>query len=173
MPHRSDDDGNARRPRSPDAHVASKLGAFRSQLLHDLAKDILIVRSADADGAVLTSLLRALLGRQAEAHHIADVGEARARLIETPPNLVILRESATAGLRAVDAIREFRDAGFVGPIVVVCDQLSAPDASHLRQAGALDVIEKDELNSVRLSLALLKAVGEDPSETIAIAVPKP
>ena len=170
MPNRKDEDGNAGRPHSPDDHVANKLGAFRSQPLHELVKDILIVRSADADGAVLTSQLRALLGRQAEPQHLADIDEACERLAMTPPNLLILRDSATGGLRAVDAITRVRDAGFTGPIVIVCDQLTAADTIHLRQAGALDVIEKDELNSVRLSQALLKAVGEDPSDPTTAAV---
>jgi DNA-binding NtrC family response regulator len=156
------EDANERRRRRPGDHIASKHEAFRSELVQSLVKDLLIVGATTGQARLLNSLLRAILGRTVEAKTAAGLDDAILSLDATHPNLILLRGDASERMTPADAITRLRTAGFKAPIIVICDRLSARDAIDLRRAGALDVIEVDDLNSVRLFEALLKATQPQP-----------
>ena len=166
----SSDDDAAHRPRKPGDHMASKLDAFRSGPLQALARDIMIVTSTPAEASVLVSMLRAVFGRQFNARHLQAMGNTLEEAARKAPKLILLREDIDPGSIAGESVVKLVAAGFTCPIVVICEHLTVGDAVRLRQAGALDVIERDDLNSVRLSQALARAVagGQDPP-TIRIA----
>jgi hypothetical protein len=168
MSQSRDDDGR-RTPYEPRDQLANKLDAFRSERLQALARDILIIESRHGDGNVLSSLLRALFGRHVEARRALGLDGGLQAIAASLPNLIIWRDSAGGSAPAQDGVRQLGLSGFTGPIVVVIDHLSAPAAIRLRKAGALDVIENDELNSVRLSQALHKAVDVDPPASWTVA----
>lgn len=161
MPQSRDDD-EPKRPSKPGDHLASKLDAFNSSRLQDLAKDILIVEGPDEEGIMLCSLLRALLGRHVNARRALGLEGALLALATSLPNLVLWRERAAGAGVIAGGIGHLRAAGFQGPVVVIVDALSVAEAVGLRRAGALDVIEIDELDSVRLSHSLFRAIGDDP-----------
>jgi PleD family two-component response regulator len=162
---RSRDDDERDRPRKPGDHLVSKLDAFRSDPLQALAQDILIVESRQGDGAVLSSLLRVLLGRHVETR-LALVGNSLLlALTESSPNLVIWRDTLEGMAPSEEGVRQLRACGYHGPVVVVIDALSASASFGLRQAGVLDVIVKDDLDSVRLSQSLLRAVERKPLDS--------
>ena len=166
---RSPDDDAARRKRRLGDHVASKLDALRSGPLRELARDIMIVSSVPSDASVLVSMLRASFGHAFTARQVRALAEAIASVAKRPPNLILLREDPAVDMRAVEHIGQLTKAGFAGPIVVICEHLTAGDAVRLRQAGVLDVIERDDLNSVRLSQALLRAVGDSEPPPVTLA----
>ena len=160
------DDPNERRRRRPADHIASKHEAFRAQLVQSLVKDLLIVGASAGQARLLNSLLRAILGRAVEAKTAAGLPDALEALAASHPNLILLRRTipgeAGGNVQAITVIGELRAAGFKAPIIVISDQLSAREAIDLRRAGALDVIETDDLNSVRLFEALSKAAKQPP-----------
>jgi DNA-binding NtrC family response regulator len=156
------DDDERDQPRKPGDHLASKHVAFRSDRLQALAQDILIVESRQGDGAVLSSLLRVLLGRHVETRLTLGGNSLLLALAESSPNLVIWRDTLEGTAPAQDGVGQLRAGGYHGPVIVVIDALSASAAVGLRQAGVLDVIVKDDLDSVRLSQSLQRAVEEKP-----------
>ena len=155
------DDDEHDRPSQPADHMARRLDAFRSDWIQSLVENVLIVEGQPGEGDVLASLLRALLGRQVEARRAFGAGGALAAIATDSPKLVLWRD-AGGGAPSEDGIQRLRGAGFAGPVVVVIDRLPALLAIRLRKAGALDVIEKDDLDSVRLADALFAAGGRAP-----------
>ena len=112
---------------------------------------------------MLSSLLRALLGRHVNARRALGLEGA---LLALATSIAQSRPLAgTRGWRGCDRRRH----------PVTCARLASGAGRRdrrrviggrkrlrLRRAGALDVIEIDELDSVRLSQSLLRAIGDDP-----------
>ena len=166
---RTPDDASDWRRRQASDHIASKHDAFGSDAVQALVKNILIVAGTDADTRLPISLLRASLGRHVNARVAIGWDAVIAGLDVAHPNLVLLRDGPMLGVRPADAIVRMRTAGFQTPVIVIHAQLTARDAVDLRQAGALDVIEVDDLNSVRLFEALLKAVPAPITGTLRMS----
>lgn len=147
--------------------MARKLDAFRSEKLQTLARNILIVEARSGDAAVIASLLRALLGRHVEARLVTWPADLASVLAKLPPNLVIWRLASSSRRMGVQAFAEsieppardiigtIRATGYRGPVVLVVD--AEAEVARLGNVGAVDVIDADQLDSVRLSYALLKA----------------
>jgi hypothetical protein len=170
MPNSSDDARDSGR-RSPADHFVVKHDAVRSQAVQALVRNILIVGATDGDARVIISLLRAALGRHVEARVALGLEAASDLLARQPPNIVVLKHTQLLRSCAEKIIRGWRQAGVLTPAIVICEQLSASEAIAMRQWDVLDVIELDDLDSVRLFEALLKAVVEPspPPEPLAWA----
>lgn len=145
------------RMQQPADHFASKLDAFRSDVVQALVKNMLIVGGVASDAQVLVSLLRASLGRQVEARSAIGLTAVTQSLAAQMPDLVVVRDNPAQSTRGADVLAHLRAAGFEGPVIAIYQRVLARDAVALHRAGALDVIEVDDLNSVRLFEALLKA----------------
>ena len=157
MPKRSDDAKGGRR-RTPADHLVVKHDAIRSEAVQSLVRNILIVGASEADVRLVVSLLRASLGRHVEARMAIGAVAAGRALGTERPNLVILRHTESYGAEAVDVVRDWRHAGIETRVVVILEHLTPRDAIAMRRADSVDVIEADDLNSVTLFEALLKAV---------------
>ena len=58
---------------------------------------------------------------------------------------------------ALQTIPLVRRAGYRGPIIVVSGEVDRPRRIELRKAGASDIIHKDDIDSVNVSEALIRA----------------
>lgn len=161
MPQSRDDDEH-RRPRKPGDHVADRLDASRSAELRALVRHVLIVEQRAGDGGAIDSMLRAVLGRDVKARFAVGVTAAVAAIASEAPQVVVWRYGDGAAAVATDGIGELRQGGYMGPIVVVADALANGEAPMLRAIGALEVHEKDDLDSLRLAQVLLGAVSRQP-----------
>ena len=68
------------------------------------------------------------------------------------------------GSWSAEAIPFLRRCGYGGPIIVVSGQVDRLRRAMLVKAGAVDVIHKDDLDSVRIAEALTRASEAPPVE---------
>ena len=60
---------------------------------------------------------------------------------------------------------KLRAAGYPGPVIVVCGFISPDRRRSLFELGAVDAIHKDDLEGLRISEAIVRAMGCGPGET--------
>lgn len=146
--------------RTASEHIVSKHDAFTSEAVQSLVKNTLIVGGSKGDTRLLISLLRAALGRHVDAALAIGADEALRAYASARPELVLVRDNPDRAMNAAETIERLRAAGATAPVIVIHGALSARDAVVLRRLGVLDAIDADDLDSVRLFEALLKAVPQ-------------
>jgi DNA-binding NtrC family response regulator len=116
-------------------------------------KDVLIVED-DANAADrLRATLHVMLGYNLVQRRATTLGSAVDCVIERKPEVVFLDDYLKPSDNASHTIPFLRRAGYTGPIIVI----SGARQTVLMTAGAIDVIHKDDLDSVRIAEALNKA----------------
>lgn len=135
-------------------HLAKKSELVRARARLGLFKDILIVEDENLDADRLSATLRVLFGYDTQIRCASTLGDAVDRVIEQKPCVLFLDDILKPSATASQAIPLLRDAGYVGPIVVVSGQVTHARRSRLLADGASDVIHKDDVDSVRVAEAL-------------------
>ncbi len=158
---RREDSAADRKRRTPADHIALKHDAIRSDAVQALVRNILVVAATDGEIRLLISLLRAALGRHVDARTAVGLTAADAEIGKSPPRAIIAHHTPGLGARAASIVTRWT-ATCGAPVILVCEPLDVREAAAVRDAGPLDVIERDDLDSVRLFEALLEAVGEAP-----------
>jgi DNA-binding response OmpR family regulator len=110
----------------------------------------LIVEDSQTDGNTLSALLRSAFGRDVSIRHASSMMRAKNMLLERMPDLVVLDDIMPPKDRADTSIPSLRHAGVVGPIVVVSGEMTRVRRLKLLQAGANEVLHKDDLNVMSL-----------------------
>jgi CheY-like chemotaxis protein len=120
---------------------------------------ILLSPGFDADR--LRATLHIMFGYTLEVRRARTLGSALDCVIERQPELIFLDDYLKPSDNATHTIPFLRRCGYTGPIIVVSGQVDRLRRAMLVKAGAVDVIHKDDLDSVRIAEALARA-GETP-----------
>lgn len=121
-------------------------------------RDVLVVDDDTGDARRLKATLRVLFGYQMEVRFASTVATALDCVIKKQPDLIFLDDILKPSDNASETIPLLRHAKYSGPIVVVSGQVTRARHQALRQAGATEVIHKDDVDSVRLAEAMIRVL---------------
>lgn len=119
--------------------------------------DVLIVEDETFDADRLRATLRLILGYDVVVRRAATLGSAIDLVLAREPDLVFLDDLLKPSDTASNSIPFLRRAGCKGPIIVISGQATRARKSELMALGAASVIHKDDVESVRLTEALVHA----------------
>lgn len=126
--------------------------------------DVLVVDDEAPDADRIRATLRVMFGYDIDVRHAATLGSAVDCVLKKKPQLIFLDDILKPSDRATDTIPFLRRAGYDAPIVVISGQVTKKRRLELIGAGAIDVIHKDDLDSVSLGEALLRIFAGEVSE---------
>lgn len=126
--------------------------------------DVLVVDDEAPDADRIRATLRVMFGYDIDVRHAATLGSAVDCVLKKKPQLIFLDDVLKPSDRATDTIPFLRRAGCDAPIVVISGQVTKKRRLELISAGAIDVIHKDDLDSVSLGEALLRIFASEVSE---------
>lgn len=119
-------------------------------------ESILIIEDETFDADRLRATLRVALGYEVAFRRASTLGSAIDLVLARQPDLIILDDLLKPSDTACSSIPFLRRANYLGPIIVVSGQATRVRKSELLSAGAIDVIHKDDVDSVRLTEALVR-----------------
>jgi DNA-binding response OmpR family regulator len=99
-------------------------------------------------------MLHLMFGYEVEVRRAATLGRALDEVIARRPEIIFLDYVLKPSDNAAQTLPFLRRAGYEGPVIVVSGQATRKRKSVLLEAGAADVIHKDDVDSVRLAEAL-------------------
>ncbi|MEZ5854810.1 MAG: response regulator [Hyphomicrobiaceae bacterium] len=134
--------------------LAKKADLTKSRKGGPAFDDILIVEDENFDADHLKATLHIMFGYSVQVRRARTLGSALDAVIERQPEVVFLDDYLKPNDNATHTIPFLRRCGYEGPIVVVSGAVDRGRRSMLIKAGAVDVIHKDDLDSVRISEAL-------------------
>lgn len=148
---------NPSQPASGAPHLKRRSRLIRSQDGLRRLDDILVVEDEPRDSDRIIATLRVLVGYDELVVRTAStISSAVDAVLEQHPKLVLLDDALKPSDTATDTIPFLQRAGYDGPIVVISGQVTRRRRTELLQAGAVDVIHKDDVDSVQLSACLLR-----------------
>jgi response regulator of citrate/malate metabolism len=136
--------------------LAKKADLTKSRMGGPSLEDILIVEDENFDADRLRATLHVMFGYAIHVRRAKTLGSALDAVIERRPEVVFLDDYLKPNDNATHTIPFLRRCGYEGPIVVVSGAVDRHRRSTLIKAGAVDVIHKDDLDSVRVSEALAR-----------------
>ncbi|MFN3744620.1 MAG: response regulator [Hyphomicrobiaceae bacterium] len=142
--------------------LARKSDAAKSQKGGWQISDVLIVEDENFDADRLRATLHIMFGYAIDVRRARTLGSALDCVIERQPELIFLDDYLKPSDNAAHTIPFLRRCGYAGPIIVVSGQVDRMRRAMLLKAGAVDVIHKDDLDSVRIAEALARASGAAP-----------
>lgn len=122
--------------------------------------DVLIIEDEALDSDRLTATLRLIYGYELSVRVARTIATSVDAVMASKPQLVFLDDVLKPADSASQTLPYLRRAGFEGPVVVVSGQVTRQRRQQLLDAGAQDVIHKDDVDSVRLGEALLRLYGK-------------
>jgi response regulator of citrate/malate metabolism len=126
--------------------------------------DVLIVEDETFDADRLKATLHVMFGYGVQVRRATTLGSALDCIIERKPEIVFLDDYLKPNDNASHTIPFLRRAGYEGPIVVISGRADRQRRATLMTAGAVDVIHKDDVDSVRIAESLNKAFAP-PGQT--------
>ncbi|MBX9926796.1 MAG: response regulator [Hyphomicrobiaceae bacterium] len=120
---------------------------------------VLIVEDETFDADRLRATLRLALGYEVDVRRAQTLGSAVDMVLAHVPDLVFLDDILKPSDTAVNSIPYIRRANYTGPLIVISGQATRSRKAELIGLGASEVIHKDDVDSVRLKEALLRAFG--------------
>lgn len=137
--------------------LARKSDATKIRQSLPKVSDILIVEDETFDADRLKATLHVMLGYDLSIRRASTLGNALDQVIQQKPEVVFLDDYLKPNDNAAQTIPFLQRAGYAGPIIVVSGQVDRQRRAQLANAGAADVIHKDDLDSVRVAEALARA----------------
>lgn len=134
----------------PVLFLRHKSGVHKSRIAAAQIADILLVEDSSVDGKTMSALLRSAFGRDVIIRHATSLLRAKTMLLERMPDLVVLDDIMPPKDRADTSIPFLRQLDFDGLIVVVSGEMTRIRRLRLLQAGAHEVLHKDDLNVMSL-----------------------
>ena len=136
--------------------LAKKADVTKARMGQPTVTDILIVEDENFDADRLKATLHIMLGYGIEVRRAKTLGSALDAVIERHPEVVFLDDYLKPNDNATQTIPFLRRCGYDGPIVVVSGEVDRKRRGMLLKAGAIDVIHKDDLDSVRIAEAMTR-----------------
>lgn len=84
-------------------------------------------------------------------------GEAIEDVIQSPPDILLQDDYLKPNDSALQTIQMVRRACYDGQIIVVSGEVDPPRRIELRNTGAFEIIHKDDVDSLNVSEALIRA----------------
>lgn len=130
---------------------------------HDMPalSSVLIVEDESFDADRLRATLHVMFGYGLEVRVAGTLGAAIDAVMQKRPDIVFLDDYLKPNDNATHTIPFLRRCGYEGPLVVISGAVDRTRRSLLAKAGAVDVIHKDDVDSVRIAEAIAKA-GQAP-----------
>jgi DNA-binding response OmpR family regulator len=144
------------------AFLARKSDATKAQQGNGRFTDILVVEDENFDADRLRATLHIMFGYGIDVRRARTLGSALDCVIERNPQLIFLDDYLKPSDNATQTIPFLRHCGYAGPIIVVSGQVDRLRRAMLVKAGAVDVIHKDDLDSVRIAEALARVTEVVP-----------
>ncbi|MGD9785578.1 MAG: response regulator [Hyphomicrobiaceae bacterium] len=116
--------------------------------------DILIVDDETFDADRLKATLHLMFGYEIQVRRAATLGRAIDEVIARQPDVIFLDDVLKPSDNATQTLPFLKRAGYERPVIVVSGQVTRQRKTVLKNAGADDVIHKDDLDSVRIAEAL-------------------
>lgn len=135
-------------------YLAKRSGITKSRSDLPNLKDILIVDDETFDADRLKATLRLMFGYEIEIRRAATLGRALDEVIARMPEVIFLDDVLKPNDNASQTLPFLRRTGYTGPVIVVSGQVTRQRRTLLMDAGAADVIHKDDVDSVRVAEAL-------------------
>ena len=145
--------------RSGGDFLTKKSDVTKLRLQLPKLRDVLVVDDETFDADRLQATLRVMFGYEIEVRRAATITTAVDCVLKRKPELVFLDDCLKPSDTATDTIPFLRRAGFEGPIVVISGQVTRSRRQELMGIGATEVIHKDDVDSVRLTEAMLRVYG--------------
>ncbi len=143
-----------------------KSGLNKSREGLGVLSDVLIVDDAPRDTSRLRATLHLMFGYSIEIRDANTLSSAIDEVMKQAPQVIFLDDHLDlSGDRARDSIPYLRRIGFQGPIVVISGMATRRGRVELMEAGAAEVLHKDDVDSVRINEVLpqiLAAIGFRP-----------
>jgi response regulator of citrate/malate metabolism len=136
--------------------LAKKADLTKTRMGGPSLEDILVVEDENFDADRLRATLHIMFGYSIQVRRAKTLGSALDAVIERAPEVIFLDDYLKPNDNATHTIPFLRRCGYEGPIVVVSGAVDRQRRSILIKAGAVDVIHKDDLDSVRISEALAR-----------------
>lgn len=153
--------------------LARKSGATKARQQTPPISKVLIVEDDLKDLERLVATLNLMFGYKLDIKTAATLSTALDAAISNSPDLIFLDDVLKPSDNADDTIPYLRHAGYDGPIIVISSRATRKRKAQLARAGAIDVIHKDEVDSVRVSEALIRVFPPAaPNETPANGKPR-
>jgi DNA-binding NarL/FixJ family response regulator len=135
-------------------YLARKSDVIKTRLGLPSVSDVLIVEDNTFDADRLKATLNVMLGYGLVQRRATTLGSAVDMVIARKPEVVFLDDYLHPSDNASHTIPFLRRADYTGPIIVISGEVTRARQTLLMSAGAIDVIHKDELDSVRIAEAL-------------------
>jgi DNA-binding NarL/FixJ family response regulator len=122
-------------------------------------RDFLVIEDEAHDAGRLEATLHLMFGYDIQVRRARTLGSALDCVIERKPDIAFLDDILKPSDSASQTIPFLRRCGYDGPIIVVSGQVTRQRRAELAAAGAVDVVHKDDVDTVRIAEALEKALA--------------
>lgn len=150
-------------PTSGADHLDKKSSLNKSRDGMPKLQDVLVVDDESMDIKRLRATLHLMFGYEIEVRDAATLSGAIGEVMKRPPQLIVLDDDLKLSSdRTCESIPYLRRIGYEGPIVVVSGIATRSRRKDLMEAGAAEVLHKDDVDSVRINEVLpgiLEAIG--------------
>lgn len=136
--------------------LAKKADVTKTRMGLPSLTDFLLVEDENFDADRLRATLHIMFGYEIQVRRAKTLGSALDAVIERAPEVVFLDDYLKPNDNATQTIPFLRRCGYDGPIVVVSGEVDRQRRGVLIKAGAVDVIHKDDLDSVRIAEAMTR-----------------
>lgn len=136
--------------------LARKADVTKTRMGLPAFNDILVVEDENFDADRLRATLHIMFGYGIDVRRAKTLGSALDAVIERQPQVIFLDDYLKPNDNATQTIPFLRRCGYAGPIVVVSGEVDRQRRGILIKAGAIDVIHKDDLDSVRIAEAMAR-----------------
>lgn len=144
--------------------LARKADVTKTRMGQPGLTDFLIVEDENFDADRLRATLHIMFGYAIQVRRAKTLGSALDAVIERHPEVIFLDDYLKPNDNATHTIPFLRRCGFAGPIVVVSGAVDRKRRTILIKAGAVDVIHKDDLDTVRVAEALSRVHAAAPAD---------
>jgi len=155
--------------------LAKKADVTKTRMGLPRLTDLLIVEDENFDADRLRATLHIMFGYEIAVRRAKTLGSALDAVIERAPEVIFLDDYLKPNDNATQTIPFLRRCGYEGPIIVVSGEVDRQRRGVLVKAGAIDVIHKDDLDSVRIAEAMTRmfAAAAKPATNDGALAPKP
>lgn len=119
--------------------------------------NVLIIEDETFDADRLRATLRIVLGYEVTVRRAQTLNSAVDMVLAHMPDIVFLDDILKPSDTAANSIPFIRRAKYEGPLIVLSGQATRSRKAELLSLGASEVIHKDDVDSVRLKEALVRA----------------
>lgn len=119
-------------------------------------QDVLIVDDSEVDAKRLMATLRVIFGYDVQLRRAATLASALDCVLRKQPDLIFLDDVLKPSDNATETIPFLRHAKYAGPIIVISGEVTRNRRAQLLSGGATEVIHKDDVDSVRLTEAMIQ-----------------